>query len=242
MYTRRKKKSRRKKIMGRAFVALLAIGVVTVAGCGAYRRAKEWSIFAVRTVVVRGVGEDLVTRVVDASGIKEGVGMLDLDVGLVRRRLESLDFVERAKVGRRPLGKVVLRVLARRPFAIVNEQTVVGRDGREVLSIQAEPGLPRVVCPIKKLGKDTRGVDPGVLGEAVLLYNMAENLKPEKVDASRGDDFRLILEGGAAVRLGSGGFAEKLKMVSLILEDLNRTGRRFSQLDARFACQVLVRS
>jgi cell division septal protein FtsQ len=236
-----RKKNRRKRVLGRALLALFAIGIVTVAGCGAYRRAKEWSVFAVRTVVVRGVREDLVTRVVDASGIKEGVGMLDLDVALVRRRVESLDFVERAGVGRRPPGKVVLRILTRKPFAIVNEQIVVGKDGREVLSMPAEPDLPRVICPIKRIGKERRGVDPAVLGEAVLLYNMAGNLNPKKVDASQSDDFRLIVEGGISIRLGSGGFAEKLKMVSFTLENLNRMGCRFSQLDARFASQVIVR-
>ena len=65
-----------------------------------------------------------------------------------------------------------------------------------------------------------------------------------RVDAARRvqDDVLLEVNGGRRVWFGPAVTAEDIRAVSAVAEDLARQGRKYTELDGRFAGQVIVRS
>jgi len=232
---------RSRKILTRTLLAFFASGILVIAGCGAYRRARDWSIFAIRSVVVRGVTGELAPRVIEASAIETGTSMFELDLELVSRRLRSLDFVRGVRVRRRPVGRVILDVRKRVPFALVNGKVVVGEDGVEVQDDGGELAVPEIACMLENDGRGRNMVDPDLLDQAVSVFEMARELGARKIDMSHPEDLVVLLDDGVHIHLGRGDYREKLEMVSLVIGDARENNRKFSRVDARFSRQILIR-
>jgi len=237
---RQVKKRRTRKLRVRLILILFVLGLLASGGCGMYWRARDWRILSIGQIVVRGVGEEYVTRVADASGIKRGRSMLELNLREIARRLESLDFVRKAYIRRRPPGRVMLDILGRKPFALVNGNIVVGEDGRAVSSDVKGLDLPVVDCPLRKGEGGFESVDPGLLQQAFLVLAAVESLGVKRVDVTNLDDARVLLADGTLLRLGSGRFCEKSRMIALVLRDLKERNGKVSTIDARFDSQILV--
>lgn len=238
---RKHRKKRAARRLGARFLLLLvALGILASVGCRIYRHAKTWSVFSIQEIVVRGVEDELVPRVIQASGIKKGASILTLKPPKIAGKLESLDFIRRARIKRRPAGTVILDLTRRTPFALVNGNVIVGEDGREVFTDVNDYGLPHVSCPVKKDESGARCVDPEGLQLAHHVLRTAKSLAVKEIDVSNLNDVQVILEEGTRVRLGVGSYARKSSMAALVMNDLRRTSTQFSGLDARFASQVLV--
>jgi cell division septal protein FtsQ len=236
-----RRRKRLKKLFGRTLILLFACGILLIAGCGAYRRARDWSIFSIRSVVVRGVAEELVERVREESAIRLGTSMFELDRKLVSRRLKSLDFIRDVRIGRRVSGKVVLDVLEREPFALINGEVVVGKDGIEVKTKALDLDIPGVKCELRDDGRGRRSVNPDLLHQAVLVLSIAGELEVKRIDMSHPEDLVLVLGDGTVIHLGRGGFPEKLAMVSLVIADREENDKKFRRVDARYSQQILVK-
>jgi len=237
----RRKRRKGKKLRARVFLIIFVLGILTSAGCGIYRRARDWSVFSIHTIVVRGVNEELIPRVIDVSGIRKGSSILELNTPDVVNRLESLDFVRSACVRRRPMGKVILDILKRQPFALVNGRLIVGGDGVEVRADPKSSDLPDIVCSIKKNRDGLKSVDQEQLRQAVLVLDMLKDLGVRRVKLSESDDVDVVLTDGTVIWFGASGFSKKYAMVDLVLKDLRHTSKRFSLIDARFSSQILVK-
>jgi cell division protein FtsQ len=237
---RQMKKKKARKLRVRFTFILFVLGLLVSGGCGMYRSARDWRIFSVSEIVVRGVAEEYVTRVADASGIRRGSSMLELNSREITRRLESLDFVRKAHIRRRPPGRVVLDISGRKPFALVNGSVVVGDDGREVSSDVKGLDLPDVECPLRKGKGGLKSVDPELLQQAFLALAVVKSFGVKRVNVTRLDGVRVLLTDGTLLRLGSGRFGEKSKMIALVLRDLKERERKVSTIDARFDSQILV--
>jgi cell division septal protein FtsQ len=232
---------RPKKILGRALLVFFACGILLIAGCGAYRRARDWSIFSIRSVTVRGLPGKLAASVVEASAIEIGTSMFELDFELVSRRLRSLDFVREVRVRRRPSGRVILDVFERKPFALINGRVIVGEDGIEVEARGEELDIPEITCPLEDDGRGRKSVDTDLLADAMFVYGMVGDFGVERIDVSKPENLMLVLEDGTTIHLGRGDFGEKLSMVSLVVADRKEVGKKFSHIDVRFCRQVLVK-
>ena len=238
---RERRRKRYRKLLGRTLLVFFACGVLLIAGCGAYKKARDWSVFSIRSVAVRGVAEELADKVIEESAIKLGTSMFELDRELVSRRLRSLDFVREVRVRRRVLGKIVLEVLEREPFALINGEVVVGKDGVEVEADKQDLDLPAIECPLMDDGRGRKSVDPDLLRQALAVRGMARGLRVKRIIMSRPEDLVLVLEGGTVVHLGRTGFREKLAMVSLVIADREGTGKKSRSIDARYSQQILVK-
>jgi cell division septal protein FtsQ len=231
---------RSRRILGRTLLAFFACGVLLIAGCGAYRKVKDWSVFSIRRVAVRGVPSQLASSVVEASAIKTGTSMFELDRELISRRVRSLDFVKEVRIRRRPSGRVILDVLKREPFALINGSVIVGEDGVEVKAHGETPDIPELTCPLEDDGRGRKSVDSDLLSQAVFVLGMARELEVKRIDISHPEDLLVVLENGASVHLGRGDFREKLSMVSVVIADRKESRKKFNHVDARFNRQVLV--
>ena len=234
------KRRKARKLRARFVFILFVLGVLISGGCGVYRSARDWRIFSISEIVVRGVGEEYVARVADASGIKRGSSMLELNLRDIARRLEALDFVRKVHIRRRPPGRVVLDVSGRKPFALVNGSVVVGDDGRMVSSDVKGLDLPDVECPLREGEGGLKGVDPELLQQAFLALAAVESFGVKRVDVTSLDDVRVLLTDGTLLRLGSGRFLEKSRRIGLVLRDLKERKTKVSTIDARFDSQILV--
>lgn len=234
------KKKKARKLKARLTFVLFFLGILVSGGCGMYKRARDWRIFSISQIVVRGVGEQYVTRVAEASGIRRGRSMLELNPREIAKNLDSLDFVKKVYVRRRPPGRVILDISGRRPFALVNGEVVVGADGRKVSLDVTGLDLPNIECPLKKSERGFKTVDPELLQQAFLALAATKSFRVKRVDVTGLDDVRVLLTDGTLLRLGSGRFSEKSRMIALVLRDLKERKSNVSVVDARFDSQILV--
>ncbi|MFQ5906191.1 MAG: cell division protein FtsQ/DivIB [bacterium] len=237
----RRSKRRGRKLRARVLLVILVLGILASAGCGIYRRARDWSAFSIRTIEVRGVSEEQIASVIDVSGVKKGSSILRLNRLEVVNRLKSLDFVRNACVRRRPMGRVVLDILTREPFALVNGRLIVGEDGVEVRTDPKNSDIPEIACSVKKDRNGLKRVDREQLKRAVLILDVLKDLGVRRVSLSESDDVNVLLTDGTVIRLGASGLAKKYAMVDLVLKDLKRSRKKFSLIDARFSSQILVK-
>ncbi|MBI2708291.1 MAG: FtsQ-type POTRA domain-containing protein [Actinobacteria bacterium] len=201
-----------------------AVGMLAVAA--ALVRSPVLDVDHVR---VSGARRTSSAVLLDASGIRRGQAMVDIDTGLAVRRIEGLPWVERAKVARRWPGTVSVAVVERTAVAQAavdgGATILVDRTGR-LLERRARPaaGLLTIAGLKAVLGQPAgttivaarpalavvRGLSPAAAGQVSVVW-------------VAGTDVLLVLRDGGVVRLGgSEERAAKLQAVDLLLRTIDR--------------------
>ncbi len=191
----------------------IAAGVLLlVAGAGAYVAARQTSLFAVRTIEIRGAPPVLERRVRDALEPLLGKSLVAFDAAAAVRRLDALPDVASARFDRDFPHTLRVVVHPERPVAVLrrgSEAWVVSARGRvlSVLTARPYPRLPRIWVP--------RSVDVSV--DATLSGHAAEAVQAvaplREVRFSRrvafvratDQELTLVLASGQEVRLGDPG-------------------------------------
>lgn len=127
---------------------MVGLGLLALAA-GAYAAARDTSIFAVRTIEVRG-GSPAVKNEVRAALRRElGVSLLRIDGGVVARRLGGVPWVASTTFDRAFPNTLVVTVHPERPVAVLRrgaDSWLVSARARvlEKLPRGARPDLPRI--------------------------------------------------------------------------------------------------
>lgn len=215
-----------KVLGGVALVALLWYGVPRLVG--------GLEFFKLRRVEVRGLVNLKSDQVVPRLPLVQGTSIFQ-DLDPVRRALDSIPGLEGASVRRRLPGTVVVTLREVAPVALVmrrGQLRPLGPHG-EVLDFDptvAAPDLPVVSEPdslVAGLLGRLREADPGFFA---------------RIESGRrqGPDVVLIVSGKRYWFRPDAG-AEVLRALAAVVQDLDKQGRRWAELDARFAGQVIVR-
>jgi hypothetical protein len=213
-------------------------GLLLVLGLwfGAPRLLRGLTFFRVSRIEVRGLRNSRADDIVKALPVPEGMSIFD-DLAPIEQAADSLKGLETVRVGRRLPGTVVVTVREAEPVALVM------RRGKLALVSEAGDVLP---------------FDPTVGAPDLPLIREADSLVTQLLTRVRASDatfFSGVSEGwrsGDAVVLDVNGqrylfrpdaTAEVIRAVTAVAQDLARTrkGRRWAELDARFAGQVVVR-
>lgn len=119
-----------------------------------YAQAREAIIaqpqFVITSIVVPDVSEDLAEQITVAAFVPLPASSLDVNVNLVRERIESLDAVERARVKTLAGGVLEIRAIERIPVIVWRSQTglqMLDRNGVRVAEVDSRlrrPDLPLI--------------------------------------------------------------------------------------------------
>ena len=190
--------------------SLLAGFVVLVLAAGLYLAARETTMFALRTVDVRGARPDVAAEVRKALQPLVGKSLVSFDRAEADRRLAALPNVAAATFDRD--FPHTLRVFVR-----VEDAVAVLRQGSEAWLVSSRarvlrhltrrpfPGLARVWLPAST-GIDVGQTIDGAPARAVRTLALVRKLGfPGTVRTARADDeqLTLVLRSGLEVRLGN---------------------------------------
>ncbi|MDX2202474.1 MAG: FtsQ-type POTRA domain-containing protein [Hyphomicrobiaceae bacterium] len=146
-----------------AAVTCALIGLVVAIGIAAERgalptaflsrqadRLMDWSGLALTQVSISGLRHTAEADVYAALELSKTRTLLGLDTGLARQRIESLPWVESARVTRIYPDGLDVTVVERRPIAVWklgDSHAIIDRKGRPIAAVAADamPGLPRVI-------------------------------------------------------------------------------------------------
>jgi cell division protein FtsQ len=174
------------------------------------------SVLAVERVEVTGVRTVPADRVAAAAAVPVGDPLARVDVDQVRRRVEEVQVVERADIGRSWPHTVTIEVTERTPVAAV-------RGPRGLRLVDAGGVLYRTVAQAPpRLPVMTVGTEPGAREEAAaVVASLPRSLgrQVRAVAAPTMDSIELRLRGGRTVVWGSAeSSALKAEVLGVLLE------------------------
>ncbi|HLA64889.1 MAG TPA: FtsQ-type POTRA domain-containing protein [Rhodothermales bacterium] len=240
------------------FLTLAFVGGAALAGGAAYL----YRTVPVRRVEVEGATRASRAELLRLAALPDSVAMADVDPRLVADRLQRHPWVRHARVRRMPTGTLAVRLEERTPAALV-----LGHDGRPQRYLDAEGhamplpvaagGRPAAVYDVPLLRGSVPEAPPTRAVESASVVELLAALAaaPPDVDAlvsevslGRGGDATLLTtpvsgHPGLTVRLGIGGYAEKLRRLRAFFDQavLPRPGHPFEVIDLRFDGQVVTR-
>jgi cell division protein FtsQ len=205
----------------------LALGVAAaVVAVLAFAAARETSVFAVRTIEVRGVDPKLARRVETALGPLQGVSLLKVHSGQVERLATSLPSVASVTYDRAFPNTLRVVVQAEEPAAVVRHGArawLVSRRGRlmEPIAQRTHRALPRIWLA-QALGIPVGAtLAPGAGAEEVALIDELRGQSLARLVRSVrqvNGQWTYVLRGGVQIRVGDRtGVPVKLAVAAAIL-------------------------
>ena len=231
----------------------------------------EWTrtspAFNLDTIVVAGnsaVGKE---EIVTVSGLERGRNIWSADLGETERRLMLYRRFEHVELTRKLPGTVVIRVEELQPIALVQLDRLYGVSERaELIPLSPGNGLPDLpVITVDAAGyrratddgesrdrrfetlRDAMLSDPEV-NRALYLMRVLRAMSPGMYEelseihvSSPNDPIAYMVEGGLAIRFGTGHYPRKIEMLKRTVERLEADAIRTRLIDLRFKDQVIVR-
>ncbi|HEX5388106.1 MAG TPA: FtsQ-type POTRA domain-containing protein [Gemmatimonadales bacterium] len=197
---------------------------------------RRFDFFRVRRIEVNGARYLAPEAVAAALRLGPRATVFD-DRDVLARRVFSVPGVERADVGRRLPGTLVVTVVEREPVAL----TPRGAKGLAALDARGRllPYDPAFAAPDLPVVVRADSVVAGVL-DVVRDADPALFARISTASDIRGD---VLLDlGGRRLWLRGNATAEDIRAVTAVVQDLARRNRGYQELDGRFSGQVIVRS
>lgn len=216
------------------WLILGGVGVVLLLFVGLPRTMRRMDFFRVSKIDVRGLTNLRAEDVARVLPVPPGMSLLD-DLDGVQHAADSIPGLADVVVSRRLPGTLVVTVREAPPIALVMRKDrlwLVGEDAR-VLPFDptvSAPDLPIVRAAdsvVTRLLARVRDADVTLFSKVVAGWRV-------------GDDVVLAVD-GQRYWFRPDAPAEVIRAVTFVAQDLEQQGRRYAELDARFAGQVVVR-
>jgi len=242
-------------------VAGLAMGSLALSGW-----TKTSPAFNLNTIDVAGnrfVGKE---DIIAVSGLERGRNIWSADLAETERRLMLDRQFEQVAVTRRLPGTVVVRVEELQPIAFVQLDRLYGVSERGAL-IPLSPGNGLPDLPVITVGASSYPQAPGAaesegrsfetlrdamlvnpeMARALYLMRALRTMSPGMYDelseihvSSPDDPIAYMVEGGLAIRFGTGHYPRKIEMLKRTVERLEADAIRTRLIDLRFKDQAIV--
>ena len=212
--------------------AALTVCLIWIAAPGLLHR---FDFFRVRRVEIAGLQYLAPAKVIASMGLGPDATVFD-DLVTVRRRLAALPGVVSASVRRRLPGTLEIVVVEAVPVALAPRS-----GGMALLDSSGNvlPFDPAVTAPDLPVAASVDRRVARVLGR-VQQHDAA--LFARVRTAWRVKDDVLLDVDGRRLWFGPAVTAEEIRAVMAVEQDLARQGRRYQELDGRYAGQVIVRA
>ena len=218
---------------------LVTIGITAVVLAAAAIALARSPLFRVREIRVEGLTHGSPARIVRLAGLSERDRTLDLDVGLLRSRIERDPWVDRVEIDVQLPSTVTVRITERSVVAVVDlgvGPVLVDAEGRV---IAPGPGrrLPEIVLPpgwverlqMARLGEERpwRSISLASLARALAALPPQVRDAVLRVELEPDTGVELILRDGARVVYGSAAEIEaKGEALARVLGWARATGAR----------------
>jgi cell division protein FtsQ len=214
-----------------ALAIIVATGLVGVTVPEVLRRL---DFFRIRRVEISGLQYLAANKVIAALGLDSTASVFD-DLVAARARAAALPGIESAQVSRRLPGTLEIMLVEATPVALAPKpggMALLDSRGRLLPFDPAAsaPDLPVVAAADTSVARVLASVqeyDPVLFGRIR--------------SASRVRDDVVLDVDGRRLLFGSFATAEDIRAVMAVAQDLARQGRKYQELDGRFAGQVVVR-
>ncbi len=257
--TNRRKKEKQPRDWKKLFHCLLRIGIASGTGfllaSGAFLTAQlllESGYFAVKQVRVENPDRVSAEEILEASDIKTGDSLFDLELHMIGRKIEEKPWIARAEVERIFPDQVVIRVVERQARAIIDLDYLyyvdAGGDIFKMLEAGDALNFP-VITGIDRqslLEHAEKSVDCLKLALRLMevldqrsLFNL-DDVSEIHYDSQEG----LIVHtqiGGVPVLLGRDGFETKLDRLEKIFVDLEPRLTALKYIDLNVTDRVIVK-
>lgn len=193
---------------------LVTIGITAVVLAAAVVALARSPLFRVREIRVEGLTHGSPARIVRLAGLSERDHTLDLDVGLLRSRIERDPWVDRVEIEVQLPSTVTVRITERSAVAIVDlgaGPVLVDAEGR-VIAPGPGRGLPEIVLrpgwvdrlQVHRLGTEARLRRPSLAPIARALAALEPEVLEEvlRAELTPGSGLELILRDGIRVLYG----------------------------------------
>jgi cell division protein FtsQ len=212
--------------------AALAVALLTVTMLGFAKGIQLVLDQPVRNLIVEGSFQRVTPIQVEAAVADDiAAGFLTVDLGALRERVEALDWVDRASIGRRWPDTLIVRVTEHQAAARWGATGLLNVRGELFTehSQHAFPELPSLAGP------------PGSERDVARRYlavrgKLAEaDLALEKLELDERGAWRLVLGGGQEIRLGRRDIDERLyRFFDVVAPALADTLKRVEYVDLRY--------
>jgi len=211
-----------------------ALAIVALAWSAAPGLLRRLEYFRIRRVEIGGLQYLAPAKVIKALELDSRASVFD-DLAGPERRLRALPGVQSAELRSRMPGTLEVRVQEAWPVALAP-----GPAGMMLLDSSGAvlPFDPSASAPDLPVAASADGAIARVLASAL----RADPALFSRIRTARRvqDDVVLDLE-GSRLWFGPATTAEDIRAVMAVAQDLARRGRRYGELDGRFAGQVVVR-
>ena len=258
------------RLMTGLAIVLLASGTtagLVMGGLALSRWTENSPVFNLDAIVVEGNRIADKEDIIRVSGLEMGRNIWSADLEETGRRLMLDTRFDRVALSRRLPGTVVVQVKELQPIAIVQLDRLYGVSERaELIPLSPGNGLPDLpVITIDASGfrpesgaaesrdlhfetlREAMLVDPE-MGRALYLMRVLRAMSPgmydelSEIHVSRPNDpIAYMVEGGLAIRFGTGHYPRKIEMLRRTVERLEADAIRTRLIDLRFKDQVIVR-
>jgi len=257
--TNRRKQKKQPRDWKKLFHRLLRIGIASGSGfllvSGALLTAQmllESGYFGVRQVSVAQQQRVSEEEILEASDIKLGDSLFDLELHMIGRKIEEHPWIARADVERSFPDQVVIRVVERQARAIIDLDYLyyIDRSGEVFKMLEAgdELDYPVITGITRQYLLDHPEQSHGYLIMALQLMEELDNRKTFNLEDVSEIHFEqqegLILYtriGGVPIHLGKQGFAAKLRRLERIYNDLEPRLLALKYIDLNVTDRVIVK-
>jgi cell division protein FtsQ len=230
-----------------AFCAVLGLGWVKL-----YRLGGRTTWLKLETVEISPLKRLTRNEIVSLAGVKPGDSMFGLKLKAIVAGLSKNPWVEQVQVRRYFPHTLSITLTERTPLAVANVGCLYYLDGKGKLFKSLVDG-DRLDYPlITGVSEDDLGRDPEGSSEALkVALGLIDILKGRKVfgleDVSeihydKGYGFTLFtMQGGVPVKLGDGGFNDKLARFSGIYPQLKAQMQGLDYIDLDYGDRIIVK-
>ncbi len=250
--------------------AVLTAGTVTGLVLGG-QALSEWArtspVFALDSIVVSGNTTVDKDEIITVSGLERGRNIWSANLAETERRLLLDRRFDRVVLNRRLPNTVVVGVREHQPIALVQLDRLYGVSERaELIPLPPGKGLPDL--PVITVGAS--GIQPALnavtvedptfeslrdamlvspeMGRALYLMRALKAFSPGLYDelsevhvSKQEDPIAYMVDGGLAIRFGTGHYPRKIEMLKRTVERLEADAIKTRLIDLRFKDQVIVR-
>lgn len=224
-------------LAARALWPLAGAGAVALAALVAWRVLVQGDLLRVREIRFEGLARATPAELMEISPVQRGDHLLLCDTGVVAAALRRHPWIAAVDVTRELPGTLVVKVVERRPAALVDLGGLYLVDDKGEVFKRAVPGdgldLPVVTGISREAWVERRAeVEPLLSAALALLARWAERGLDRRAPVSEihiDPDFGTTLwagDDGLEVRLGHGDLPEKLDRLERVLSAVAADGQR----------------
>lgn len=235
-----------------AVACLLLTGVISVGKIVVRDAFIESDRFVLQHLSVITDGAVQPSQIIAASGLSEGMNMLDVSLVQVRDRLTALPQVRHAKVTRGYPGVIFLEVEQRQPVAwlecpqlrltanVPGSGCLLDAQGYALPSGDNLAGLEKLpVVRVEKLSRVIPGehVDSAEIASALKLLvaheasDLAHSTRIKRINASRGYALTVTLDSSVSVVIPAEGFTRQLQRLSRVIREASEQKWQLATVD-----------